>query len=52
MNAWTTLLLQSQSSDPKMTGAAWIFMGLAWLFVILLAVWCFKRVLGGGRQDR
>ena len=52
MSIWiTTLLQESSPADPEMTGASWIFMGLAWLFVICLAVWCFWRVLGGGRKQ-
>ncbi len=34
-------------TPPVMSNSGWIFMGLAWLFVIGLAIWCFKRVLGG-----
>lgn len=31
-----------------MTPAGWIFLGLAWTFVIGLAVWCLARVLRDG----
>lgn len=36
---------------PSMTTAGWAFMGLAWLFVIGLVVWCFWRVLGGPKPS-
>lgn len=37
-------------TDPVMTTNAWVFMGLAWAFVIGLAVFSFKRVLGGPKD--
>jgi len=51
MSPWITLPLFVEDDLPEMTGASWLFMGLAWLFVICLAVWCFWRVLGGGRKQ-
>lgn len=51
MSAWWTMLLADSAAEPEMTGAAWIFMGLAWLFVLSLATWCFRRVLGGGKKQ-
>ena len=38
-------------SDVVMTSSGWAFMGLAWLFVIGLVLFCFKRVLGGPSRD-
>jgi hypothetical protein len=33
-------------TETVMTTAAWVFMGLAWFFVIGLTIFCFARVLG------
>ena len=41
-----TLSILAQA-EPVMTLPAWVFMGLAWIFVFGLAIFCFKRVLGG-----
>lgn len=44
------LLVQgSPLRDPVMDGAGWTFMGLAWLFVISLVVWCFVKVIWGDK---
>lgn len=52
MSAWLPMLLQEPAAaEPEMTAAAWVFMGLAWLGVIALTWWCFRRVLGGGRRQ-
>jgi len=52
MSIWiANLLLVEAQAEPEMTNSSWLFMGLAWLFVIALAVWCFWRVLGGGRKE-
>jgi hypothetical protein len=34
-------------AETVMTTSAWVFMGLAWFFVIGLVFFSFKRVLGG-----
>jgi hypothetical protein len=31
-----------------MSASGWVFMGLAWTFVIGLFVYCFYRILFGG----
>jgi len=36
--------------EPAMGTGAWTFLVLAWLAVISLAVFCFRRVLRGGRD--
>jgi len=55
MSVTTTMLLlqaaergSAQAGEQAMTTGGWILMGLAWAFVIGLAINCFWRVLGGG----
>jgi hypothetical protein len=49
----TLLLLQevvepaATTRVPVMDTGSWIFLLLAWTFVIGLTAWCFKRVLAG-----
>lgn len=33
-------------TEPRMTPGAWAFLAAGWLAVTVLAVWCFRRVLG------
>ena len=45
-------LLQSNPlGTPVMETSGWVFMSLAWVFVIGLVVWCFVRVLGGPKPS-
>lgn len=34
-----------------MSVGAWIFMSLSWLFVIVLNLFCFGRLLGNNRKQ-
>lgn len=47
----TAVAAAPQTLDPKMTTGGWIFLGLGWLFVGGLALWCFRRVLGGNDSE-
>jgi hypothetical protein len=41
------LALLTQAAEPRMDSGSWLFLALSWLAVAGLAVWCFRRVLGG-----
>ncbi|MHC5209680.1 MAG: hypothetical protein ACYTG2_03075 [Planctomycetota bacterium] len=38
-------ILLLQATEPRMDAPSWIFLGLAWIVVAGLAIWCFRRVL-------
>ena len=42
--ALATLL---QTSEPRMDTLSWLFLGVTWVAVAGLTVWCFRRVLRG-----
>jgi len=45
-----TLALQAMR-QPQMGTGGWAFMGLAWLGVLGLTVWCFSKVIWGGKPE-
>ncbi len=46
--AWTLLTALPAVDEPQMNTAGWVFLGLGWVCVTGLALWCFKRVMGSG----
>lgn len=45
------LLPPPDPSDPHMTTASWLFLGIAWVFVSGLLIWSFRRVLRSGPPE-
>jgi hypothetical protein len=47
----TLAMLALQSGDVHMSTGGWIFMGLAWTFVVFLVLFSFIKVIWGGESS-
>lgn len=45
------LALQVKFPSPVMSTGGWVLLGLAWMLVTGLALWCFARVIWGGKPS-
>jgi hypothetical protein len=41
----TFLQTDFKEAGPEMTPAGWVFMGTAWVVIIILTVWTFGKIL-------
>jgi hypothetical protein len=48
------LILQATDSlgHPEMTAGGWAFFAAAWIFILTLVIFTFKKVLGNHGKDK
>ena len=40
-----------EQQEQLMTGGGWLFMSMAWVFILVLVYYTFSKVLLGGRKS-